>query len=44
MEVHEGQKMTEVTRTSTPKNNNVYLECRIELDVVFVAKRDIVSL
>ena len=29
--VNEGQKMTEVTRTSTPKNNKVYPECRIEL-------------
>ena len=34
MKVNEGQKMTEVTRTSTPKNNNVYLECRIELSPI----------
>ena len=26
--------MTEVTRTSIPKNNNVYLECRIELSSI----------
>ena len=26
--------MTEVTRTSTPKNNKVYLDCRIELSPI----------
>ena len=31
IKVNEGQKMTEVKRTSTPKNNKVYLECRTEL-------------
>ena len=34
IKVNEGQKMTEVTRTSTPKNNKVYLECRIELSPI----------
>ena len=34
MKVNEGQKMTEFTRTSTPKNNNIYLECRIELSPI----------
>ena len=29
IKVNEGQKMTEVTRTSTPKNNKVFLDCRI---------------
>ena len=31
IKVNEGQKITEVTRTSTPKNNKVYPDCRIEL-------------
>ena len=34
MKVNEGQKMTEFTRTSTPKNNNIYPECRIELSPI----------
>ena len=34
MKVNEGQKMTEFTRTSTPNNNNIYLECRIELSQI----------
>ena len=34
IKVNEGQKMTEVTRTSTPKNNKVYLDCRIELSPI----------
>ena len=34
MKVNEGQKMTEFTRTSTPNNNNIYLECRIELSPI----------
>ena len=34
IKVNEGQKMTEVTRTSTPKNNKVYPECRIELSPI----------
>ena len=34
VKVNEGQKMTEVTRTSTPKNNKVYLDCRIELSPI----------
>ena len=34
IKVNEGQKMTEVTRTSTPKNNKVYSECRIELSPI----------
>ena len=25
MKVNEGQKITEFTRTSTPKNNNIYI-------------------
>ena len=33
MKVNEGQKMTEFTRTSTPSNNNIYPECRIELSL-----------
>ena len=32
--VNEGQKMTEVTRTSTPRNNKVSAECRIELSPI----------
>ena len=34
MKVNEGQKMTEFIRTSTPKNNNIYPECRIELSPI----------
>ena len=34
MKVNEGQKMTGFTRTSTPKNNNMYPECRIELSPI----------
>ena len=34
IKVNEGQKMTEVTRTSTPKNNKVYPDCRIELSSI----------
>ena len=34
IKVNEGQKVTEVTRTSTPKNNKVYLDCRIELSPI----------
>ena len=35
MKVNEGQKMTEFTRTSTPKNNNnIFPECRIELSPI----------
>ena len=34
IKVNEGQKKTEVTRTSTPKNNKVYPECRIELSPI----------
>ena len=34
MNVNEGQKMTEVPRISTPKNNNVYPEFRIELSPI----------
>ena len=34
MKVNEGQKITESTRTSTPKNNNMYPECRIELSPI----------
>ena len=34
MKVNEGQKITEFARTSTPKNNNMYLECRIELSPI----------
>ena len=34
IKVNEGQKMTEVTRTSTPKNNKVYPDCRIELSPI----------
>ena len=34
IKVNEGQKMTEVTRTNTPKNNKVYPECRIELSPI----------
>ena len=34
IKVNEGQKMTEVTRTSTPKNNKVYPYCRIELSPI----------
>ena len=34
MKVNEGQAMTEFTRTSTPQNNNIYLECRIELSPI----------
>ena len=34
MKVNEGQKMTEFTRTSTPKNNNVCPECRKELSPI----------
>ena len=34
MKVNEGQKMTEFTRTSTPKNNNINLERRIELSPI----------
>ena len=34
IKVNEGQKMTEVTRTSTPRNNKVFLDCRIELSPI----------
>ena len=34
IKVSEGQKLTEVTRTSTPKNNKVYPDCRIELSPI----------
>ena len=34
IKVNEGQKMTEVTRTSTPKNNKVYPKCRIKLSPI----------
>ena len=34
IKVNEGQKMTEVTRTSTPKNNKLFLDCRIELSPI----------
>ena len=34
IKVNEGQKMTEVTRTSTPKNNKVFPDCRIELSPI----------
>ena len=34
IKVNEGQKMTEVTRTSTPKNNKVYPDCRIKLSPI----------
>ena len=34
IKVNEWQKMTEVARSSTPKNNKVYLECRIELSLI----------
>ena len=34
IKVNEGQKMTEVTRTSTPRNNKVFQDCRIELSPI----------
>ena len=34
IKVNKGQKITEFTRTSTPKNNNMYLECRMELSPI----------
>ena len=34
IKVNEEQKMTDVTRTSTPKNNKVYLDCRIKLSPI----------
>ena len=34
IKVNEGQKVTEVTRTSTPKNNKVYPDCRIKLSPI----------
>ena len=34
IKVNEGQKMTEVTRTRTPKNNKVFLDCRMELSPI----------
>ena len=34
MKVNEVQKITEFTRTSTPKNSNMYPECRIELSPI----------
>ena len=34
IKVKEGQKMTEVTRASTLKNNKVYPDCRIELSPI----------
>ena len=34
IKVNEGQKMTEVTRTSTPKYNKVYPDCRIKLSPI----------
>ena len=34
IKVNEGQKMTEVTRTSTPKNNKEYPDCRIKLSPI----------
>ena len=34
IKVNEGQKMTVVIRTSTPKNNKVFSDCRIELSPI----------
>ena len=34
IKVNAGQKMTEVTRASTPKNNEVFSDCRIELSPI----------
>ena len=34
IKVNEGQKMSEVTRTSTPRNNKLFGDCRIELSPI----------
>ena len=34
IKVNEGQKRSEVTRTSTPRNNKLFGDCRIELSPI----------